>query len=94
MHKQLVKIGLNIDEVVGVNLVDMYARCGNLEEARHAFNGLQPRNNILWSTMISGYAIHGRHIFRIELLNEMEHEGIRPGIRLLHSHLFLNVVGA
>ncbi len=33
VHQQLIESGLESDVIVGNNLVDMYAKCGGLEDA-------------------------------------------------------------
>jgi pentatricopeptide repeat protein len=38
VHRQLVQSGCESDVFVGNSLVDMYAQCGNIEEAWRAFN--------------------------------------------------------
>ena len=48
------------DNVVKSSLVDMYAKCGLLDNARVVFDSISLKNSVSWTAMISGYARHGR----------------------------------
>ncbi|WCJ23176.1 Pentatricopeptide repeat (PPR-like) superfamily protein [Euphorbia peplus] len=52
--------GLNHDVYVGSALVDMYAKCGNLDNALRVFENMPNKNEVSWNAMISGFAFHGR----------------------------------
>ncbi|PKA49544.1 Pentatricopeptide repeat-containing protein [Apostasia shenzhenica] len=45
---------------LGNAIVDMYAKCGNLEAARLFFDIMPTRNVISWTSMVSGYANAGQ----------------------------------
>ncbi|KAG6394585.1 hypothetical protein SASPL_145174 [Salvia splendens] len=59
------------DAHVGSALIDMYSKCGCLEEAYGVFNSLQRKNVYSYSSMIIGFAMHGRATSAIELFREM-----------------------
>ncbi|CAK7349533.1 unnamed protein product [Dovyalis caffra] len=44
---------------VSNSLIDMYAKCGALEEAYETFNGMKNKTTVTWNTMILGLASHG-----------------------------------
>ena len=44
------------DAYVGSALIDMYVKCGFVLDARQVFYGIHKWNNVLWTTMIAGYA--------------------------------------
>jgi pentatricopeptide repeat protein len=46
------KSGLVFDIKVGSALVDMYAKCGWVEDGRRIFNQMPERNVITWTSMI------------------------------------------
>ncbi|TMX04323.1 hypothetical protein EJD97_009837 [Solanum chilense] len=56
IHCFAFKIGFDSDVFVGSSLVDMYAKCRNIETARKVFDQMPERNVVSWSGMIYGYA--------------------------------------
>ncbi|KAF4347566.1 hypothetical protein G4B88_009922 [Cannabis sativa] len=54
VHCLIEKAG-NPDSFVLTGLVDMYARCGWIENSRAVFDGILDRNVVSWTTMIVGY---------------------------------------
>ena len=59
-------------------LVDMYAKCGNIQDARVVFNAADEKDLALWNAMISGYALHGMAEDSISVFSLMEKSGISP----------------
>ncbi|XP_057805611.1 pentatricopeptide repeat-containing protein At2g45350, chloroplastic [Salvia miltiorrhiza] len=57
---------------LGVALVDMYAKCGSIEQAMDVFEGIQEKTIDHWNAMIGGLAIHGQGDLAFELFMEME----------------------
>ncbi|EEE55091.1 hypothetical protein OsJ_02835 [Oryza sativa Japonica Group] len=60
------------DVFVGSSVLDMYAKCGHLADARRLFDEMPKRNVVSWSALICGYADAGMHsaameIFRLAL---------------------------
>ncbi|KAM0966399.1 hypothetical protein ACFX2C_022162 [Malus domestica] len=66
--------------VLSVNnaLIDMYAKCGNLEKATEVFENMRRRNVISWTTMISAFAIHGEASNALNFFNQMKDENFEP----------------
>ncbi|KAF1893597.1 hypothetical protein Lal_00002093 [Lupinus albus] len=65
-------------------LVEMYAKCGCIDEARHLFDQLVDKDVISWSSMIGGLANHGRGYEAIELFQDMQKAQVVPnGITFL-----------
>ena len=44
------------DAYVGSALIDIYVKCGCVLDAWQVFYGIHKRTNVLWTTMIAGYA--------------------------------------
>ncbi|KAM0868845.1 hypothetical protein ACQ4PT_041056 [Festuca glaucescens] len=63
--------GLGNNVVVGSGLVDMFAKCGLIDEARNVFYGMQEKNVYTYSSMIVGLAAHGRATEAIALFKDM-----------------------
>ncbi|KAL5053799.1 hypothetical protein RYX36_034481 [Vicia faba] len=64
--------------LVGSALIDMYSKCGNVEEAYSVFKGMKERNVFSYSSMIAGFAVHGQARAAIKLFYEMLEAGIKP----------------
>jgi pentatricopeptide repeat protein len=72
------KFGPASNVLVGSALIDMYSKCGNVEEAYNVFKGMKERNVFSYSSMIVGFAVHGRARAAIKLFYEMLKTGIKP----------------
>lgn len=77
-HNQLIKTGLDFDPFVTNAVVDMYAKCGSIEEARKMFDSTTSRDVVCWNSMITTYAQHGQAEEALEMFEEMIKEGIEP----------------
>jgi pentatricopeptide repeat protein len=78
IHKQIAQRGLESELFVSSSLVDMYAKCGSIEDARRVFNRMPKRNVVSWSTMIQGYVNCGQGQEALKLYQQMLSEGIEP----------------
>ncbi|KAJ9702460.1 hypothetical protein PVL29_004277 [Vitis rotundifolia] len=61
-------------------LIEMYAKCGSIDQGRRLFAQMNERDVISWSTMIVGLANHGRAREAIELFQEMQKAKVEPNI--------------
>ncbi|XP_057455723.1 pentatricopeptide repeat-containing protein At2g29760, chloroplastic-like [Lotus japonicus] len=70
-------------------LIDMYVKCGCLEEGCRVFDGMRERTVVSWSSMIVGFAMHGEGEKGLELYEEMIRSGMKPNhvtfIGVLHA---------
>ncbi|OAY75091.1 Pentatricopeptide repeat-containing protein, chloroplastic [Ananas comosus] len=66
------------DVPVGNSLIDMYAKCGCLDDSNKVFLSMSNRNIVTWSTMISCYGAHGKGEESLRLYKEMISEGVVP----------------
>uniref|UniRef100_A0A0D9VQ03 Pentacotripeptide-repeat region of PRORP domain-containing protein n=1 Tax=Leersia perrieri TaxID=77586 RepID=A0A0D9VQ03_9ORYZ len=67
-------------------LMDMYAKCGSLTEARNLFDGMTARSLASWNTLISAYASHGDVESTVALFHQMldDDRAVKPdGVTLL-----------
>lgn len=58
-HSCCVKMGVVADIFVSCALIDMYSKCGNIEDAHCVFDELPKKTTVGWNTIIAGYALHG-----------------------------------
>ncbi|KAK2969239.1 hypothetical protein RJ640_003473 [Escallonia rubra] len=74
LHAAVIKTGMQCDVIVSNHLLNVYAKCGNLNFARQIFNDMSERNLVTWSAMISGYDQGGKPLLAVELLSQMQVE--------------------
>lgn len=72
------KNGVVVEVRLGTALVDMYCKCGSLEDAREVFDKIEGRDVVAWNSMIMGYAIHGFSEEAFKLFYEMCGVGVKP----------------
>jgi pentatricopeptide repeat protein len=70
MHEELI--------VIASALVDMYAKCGALTEAKEAFDTILHHNLVLWTAIISAYAQHRHGEEALMCYGQMQQEGFLP----------------
>ncbi|KAK4774351.1 hypothetical protein SAY86_009286 [Trapa natans] len=69
-------------------LIDMYTKCGSIEDARKLFDDAPEKNVVTWNTMISGYGLHGHGQEAIDLFDEMMKSNIVPSAVTFLSVLY------
>ncbi|KAH7437743.1 hypothetical protein KP509_05G086700 [Ceratopteris richardii] len=75
LYSNIIKIGFEIDAIVGSALIDMYACCGQLVDAQEVFAHLQIKNDA-WSAIISGYEKHGQNEKALACFEDMLAQGV------------------
>lgn len=78
IHGRIVVCGFGGNVFVWNALVDMYAKCGQIEQARWLFDRMVNKNVVSWNLMISGYMKHGKPDECIGLFREMKVSGLKP----------------
>ncbi|KAF9622460.1 hypothetical protein IFM89_031666 [Coptis chinensis] len=77
-HFFIYRNGLDVTVSLGTSLINMYSRCGSIDEAVLVFYGMPKRNVITWTALINGLAVHGRSRESLRLFYEMGKSGLRP----------------
>ncbi|KAH8961063.1 hypothetical protein BDL97_05G031600 [Sphagnum fallax] len=77
-HELIIQSGYESDAFVGSSLIDMYAKCGSMEEASRVFNKLPSRAVVCWTAMIFGHVKCGEGHKALELFQKMQQEGVHP----------------
>lgn len=78
VHAQILKDGCINDVFAGSALIDMYCKCGNVEEAREIFDAMPMKNSVIWNEMIHGYAQNGIGDEAVHLYDCMLRDGGKP----------------
>lgn len=94
-HAYLTERGLAWDVRIGNTLVDMYSKCGSLQDARRMFDELPRRDLVSWTAMITGYAQEGDGDKALNLFHRMCQECVQPNAVTLISLLkACSIIGA
>ncbi|KAL8490331.1 hypothetical protein ACS0TY_026005 [Phlomoides rotata] len=78
VHAQAIKTGFLSDVIVGTALVNMYNKCGSIDQASKGFVEMPTRTLISWTSMITAFAQHGYTEQALQLFEDMRFVGIRP----------------
>ena len=97
VHAVLCKTGFGSNIFIASSLIDMYAKCGSIEEAYTVFRHIEEKNVVLWNAMISSFARHA-HSFEVMILFEkMQQTGMFPNeityISVLSACSHMGLVG-
>ncbi|XP_010492619.1 PREDICTED: pentatricopeptide repeat-containing protein At5g16860 [Camelina sativa] len=65
-------------------LIDMYAKCGAIGDARLVFDNMMERNEVSWTSLMTGYGMHGYGKEALGIFDEMRRIGFKlDGVTLL-----------
>ncbi|KAA8521554.1 hypothetical protein F0562_012227 [Nyssa sinensis] len=59
-------------------LIDMFAKCGDVDKALRLFRNMSVRTIVSWTSVIVGMAVHGRGLEAVSLFEEMKGSEIAP----------------
>ncbi|KAK4259328.1 hypothetical protein QN277_005670 [Acacia crassicarpa] len=68
-------------------LLDMYVRCGRIEEAWSLANRINEKDVVTWTTLINGYVLNGDPRSALMLCHVMQCEGVKPNLVSIASLL-------
>nr|GEY28058.1 hypothetical protein [Tanacetum cinerariifolium] len=77
-HSVLVLGGGELSILLGNALIDMYAKCGNIDKAIKIFRSMKEKVVTTWNSIIGGLAFHGHSEEAINIFNEMRGLKLRP----------------
>lgn len=77
-HAYIERNKLRMTVTLGTALLDMYAKCGNMNKAMEVFWGMKEKNVYTWSSALGGLAMNGLSEKCLELFSLMTKEGVHP----------------
>ncbi|PKU75275.1 putative pentatricopeptide repeat-containing protein At5g59200, chloroplastic [Dendrobium catenatum] len=80
LHAQLCKSPFGSNVYCGTSLVDMYAKCGNIVDAKVSFLEIVSPNVASWTALINGLAQHGSGTEAVLEFGRMVKQGIEPNV--------------
>ncbi|KDP33502.1 hypothetical protein JCGZ_07073 [Jatropha curcas] len=78
IHVYAIYSGLASSPHVTTALMDMYAKCGSIEQALQIFFKAQVKDIYCWNAIISGLALHGHGYAALKLFGYMKKKHERP----------------
>ncbi|KAM3380781.1 pentatricopeptide repeat-containing protein, chloroplastic [Capsicum galapagoense] len=78
IHDYIVRNRLRVNVYVGTALIDMYAKCGDIDEAKKVFETMGLKNIYTWNVLISAYAMNGQGEAALLTFDRMVVEGVKP----------------
>lgn len=77
VRQQIIQKGCESSIIVGNSLVDMYSKCGAMEDALRVFNAMRTRDVFACSAIILGHVKHGQGQKALELSQRVRREGVK-----------------
>ncbi|KAL5223045.1 hypothetical protein ABZP36_027758 [Zizania latifolia] len=59
LHCCIAKTGMCENQYLSCALIDMYSKCGQVDEARRVFDGMPQKSVVAWNSMLAAYSLHG-----------------------------------
>ncbi|XP_002980348.2 pentatricopeptide repeat-containing protein At3g12770 [Selaginella moellendorffii] len=80
IHARVVSNGFESDTVIQNALLNMYAKCGSLDDAQAIFDKSSSNQEdvIAWTSLVAGYAQYGQAERALKLFWTMQQQGVRP----------------
>lgn len=78
VHARILKSGFEFDLSVNNALIDLYCKCGSLDEAQLVFRTMRYQDRISYTTIITGLGQHGEGKKALEFFQDMLTAGIKP----------------
>lgn len=89
IHAYIKKNGLKLNVILGTTLIDMYMKCGCVENALEVFYGMEESGVSTWNAVILGLALNGIVDKSLEMFSDMKKSGVEP-----NEITFMGVLGA
>ncbi|MCO5586647.1 hypothetical protein L7F22_040588 [Adiantum nelumboides] len=78
LHAYIYDIWDCFDSITGSALVNMYFKCGILEDMQAVFNQMPDQPLISWTALISAYGQHGQNYEALQRFEQLKTEGFIP----------------
>lgn len=78
VHGHIMKTGTQGDLFIMTFLINVYAKCGTMENALKVFDKMTRRNVVSWTTLMTGYVHNFQPALAIQVFQEMLEAGAYP----------------
>lgn len=87
VHGVVLRVGYESDLMINNDLIDMYRKCGEMENAHSVFDIMPKRNVVSWAALMSGYLKLGNAKASLLLFIEMGYSNVRPNEYTLTTNI-------
>ncbi|XP_057471388.1 pentatricopeptide repeat-containing protein At4g21065-like isoform X2 [Actinidia eriantha] len=77
-HVYMVKVGLSENAHAANALLDLYAKCGSIREAKKVFDEMGERSVVSWNCLVVGLAVNGFGNEALQVFKDLEREQLVP----------------
>jgi pentatricopeptide repeat protein len=88
IHSQILESSVVVDTDVQNKILEMYAKCGSMEDAKNLFSTMDRRSLDSWNTMISGFVHNGHGEEATDFFDQFKQTGDKPDA-IMFTHIFL-----
>ncbi|KAK7258856.1 hypothetical protein RIF29_24444 [Crotalaria pallida] len=89
IHSLIIKKNFTRNPFVSNGLINMYSKCGDLNDSLLIFYQMTQKNSVSWNSVIAAFARHGDGLRALQFYEEMRMEGAVPTditfLSLLHA---------
>nr|GEY40738.1 hypothetical protein [Tanacetum cinerariifolium] len=78
LHCLVSKLGFECEPYISNALVDMYAKCSDIADAKTVFCSIVKKDVVSWTSIIVGLAQHGKAKEALSLYDDMISNGVKP----------------
>ncbi|KAF2301713.1 hypothetical protein GH714_028754 [Hevea brasiliensis] len=78
LHDYALKNGFKLGVFLGTALIDMYSKCGSLENAKQVFDQMPIKSLATWNSMITSMGVHGWGKEALAVFAKMEEANVQP----------------
>ncbi|XP_057824571.2 pentatricopeptide repeat-containing protein At4g30700 [Cryptomeria japonica] len=72
------RTGFKPDVSVNNRILELYGKCGSIQDARQVFDKMSERDSSSWNFMIAGYSYNGLAQEAMQTFGQMKEGGVRP----------------
>lgn len=78
VHQNLVRFTSPVKVSIFNKILEMYGKCGSMDDAYNTFNNMTERNLTSWDTMITWFAKNGLGEDAIDMFTKFKESGLKP----------------
>ncbi|CAK9139306.1 unnamed protein product [Ilex paraguariensis] len=78
VHGHIFKQGYLFDVYITASLITFYANCKLMDDSCRVWNEKMHMNVVVWTALLTGYGLNGRHEDALKVLGDMLRNGVLP----------------